>query len=110
MTIIEKMRKDGYPKIIKGNGGYRAYLKDMQPLGGGDYMAIYRYPGGECCHSLEEIQKCFEIIEQQPPQRMPAESLPAAWIFWGMFPECTLTIEYLEMMRYYINSIHLIQN
>lgn len=64
MTIIEKMRKDGYPKIIKDNGGYRAYLKDMQPLGGGDYMAIYRYPGGECCHSLEEIQKCFEIIEQ----------------------------------------------
>ena len=58
MTIIEKMRKDGYPKIIKGNGGYRAYLKDMQPLGGGDYMAIYR------CHSLEEIKKCFEIIEQ----------------------------------------------
>lgn len=55
MTRIEKMIKDGYPKIIKGNGGYRAYLKDMQPLGGGDYMAIYRYPGGECCHSLEEI-------------------------------------------------------
>ena len=47
MTRIEKMRKDGYSKIIKGNGGYRAYrayLKDMQPLGGGDYMAIYRYP------------------------------------------------------------------
>lgn len=28
MTRIEKMIKDGYPKIIKGNGGYRAYLKD----------------------------------------------------------------------------------
>lgn len=77
MTRIEKMRKDGYSKIIKGNGGYRAYLKDMQPLGGGDYMAIYRYPGGECCHSLEEIQKCFEIIEQQPPQRN------ARWITTG---------------------------
>ena len=60
MTIIEKMRKDGYPKIIKGNGGYRAYLKDMQPLGGGDYMAIYRYPGGECCHSLEEIKNALK--------------------------------------------------
>ena len=35
MTRIEKMRKDGYSKIIKGNGGYRAYLKDMQPPGGG---------------------------------------------------------------------------
>lgn len=34
MTRIEKMIKDGYPKIIKGNGGYRAYLKDMQPLRG----------------------------------------------------------------------------
>lgn len=34
MTRIEKMIKDGYPKIIKGNGGYRAYLKDMQPLDG----------------------------------------------------------------------------
>lgn len=41
MTRIEKMIKDGYPKIIKGNGGYRAYLKDMQPLSGGDYMAMY---------------------------------------------------------------------
>lgn len=64
MTIIEKMRKDGYPNIIKGNGGYKAYFKYIQPLGGGDYMAIYRYPGGECCHSSEEIQKHFEIIEQ----------------------------------------------
>lgn len=34
MTRIEKMIKDGYPKIIKGNGGYRTYLKDMQPLAG----------------------------------------------------------------------------
>lgn len=52
MTRIEKMRKDGYPKIIKGNGGFRAYLKDVQPLGGGDYMAIYRYPGGECSQNV----------------------------------------------------------
>lgn len=28
--------------------------------------------------------------------------------FLGMFPECTLTIEYTEMMRYYMNSIHFI--
>lgn len=63
MTTIEKMRKDGYPRKIKGNGGYVAYLVDMQPLLGGDYMAIYRYPGGNCCHGLEDI-KYFEVLEQ----------------------------------------------
>lgn len=45
--IIEKMRKDGYPYKIVGNGGYKATLSGIQPLSGGDYMAIYRYPGGE---------------------------------------------------------------
>lgn len=61
--IIEKMRKDGYPRLIKGNDGYRACLVDMQPLFDGDYMAIYRYPGGECCHDLADV-KHFEVIEQ----------------------------------------------
>lgn len=61
---IEKMRKDGYPYKIKGNGGHTAVLYDMQPLFGGDYMAIYRYPGGECCHSLLDIKLHFEVIEQ----------------------------------------------
>lgn len=61
--LIEKMRKDGYPYKIKGNGGYNATLYDMQLLGGSDYMAIYRYPGGVCCHGLDEIKNCFEIIE-----------------------------------------------
>jgi len=42
------------------------------------------------------------------PGGICAGSIPAAWIFLGMFPECTLTIEYPEMMRYYMNSIHLI--
>jgi len=61
---IEKMRKDGYPYKIRGNGWYPATLYNMQPLNGGDYMSIYRYPGGECCHDLEEIKRHFEIIEQ----------------------------------------------
>lgn len=61
--LIEKMRKDGYPYKIKGNGGYTAVLYDIQPLLGRDYMAIYRYPSGECCHSLGDI-KNFEIIEK----------------------------------------------
>ena len=63
-AILEKMRYDGYPYKIRGNGGYTAILYDMQPLNGGEYMAIYRYPGGECCHGLLEIQMYFEVIEQ----------------------------------------------
>ncbi len=63
-AIIEKMRKDGYPYKIKGNGGYNAVLYGIQPLNYGDYMAIYRYPGGPCCHGLEEIKRYFEVIEQ----------------------------------------------
>lgn len=63
-AIVEKMRKDGYPYKIKENDGYTAVLYDIQPLFDGEYMAIYRYPGGGCCHSLEEIQRCFEVIEQ----------------------------------------------
>lgn len=62
-NIIEEMKKNGYPAVIKGNGGQRAYLKGIQLLNNSDYMAIYRYPGGEYCLSLEEIKKCFEIIE-----------------------------------------------
>lgn len=62
--IIEKMRKDGYPYKIKGNGGYIAVLCDIQPLFNGDYMGIYCYPRGECCHDLMEIRMHFEIIEQ----------------------------------------------
>ena len=60
---VEKMRKDGYPLKIIGNGGYPATLVDCQPLIEGDYMAIYRYPGGDCCHDLEDM-KCFTVVEQ----------------------------------------------
>lgn len=62
--VIEKMKKDGYPYKMIGNGGYKATLYDMQPLNGGEYMAVYRYPGGVCCHGLEEINQCFEVIER----------------------------------------------
>lgn len=61
---IEKMRKAGYPKKIIGNGGYPATLVNCQPLLDGDFMGIYRYPGGDCCHSLEEIKKCFQVVEE----------------------------------------------
>lgn len=64
MKTINEMRKDGYPLKIKGNDGYKATLVGCQPLLDGDYMAIYRYPGGDTCHDLWEVKKCFEIIEQ----------------------------------------------
>ena len=46
MNIVEKMRKAGYPKKIIGNGGFPATLVNCQPLLDGDFMGIYRYPGG----------------------------------------------------------------
>lgn len=58
------MRKDGYPLKIKGNGGYPATLIGCQPLFKGDYMAIYRYPGGDCCHDLEDIKRYCEVVEE----------------------------------------------
>lgn len=64
MNTVEKMRKAGYPKKIIGNGGYPATLVNCQPLLEGDFMGIYRYPGGDCCHDLEEIKKCFQIVEE----------------------------------------------
>ena len=63
MKTIDEMRKDGYPRKIIGNDGYEAILKGCQPLLDGEYMAIYCYPGGETCHSLWEIKKCFKTIE-----------------------------------------------
>lgn len=63
MKTIEDMRKDGYPLKIIGNGGYGATLVGCQPLNDGDYMAIYRYPGGDCCHEIADI-KYFKIIEK----------------------------------------------
>lgn len=63
MNTVEKMRKAGYPKKIIGNGGFPATLVNCQPLLDGDFMGIYRYPGGDCCHDLEEIKKCFQIVE-----------------------------------------------
>ena len=64
MNIVEKMRKAGYPKKIIGNGGYPATLVNCQPLLDGDFMGIYRYPGGDCCHGLEEIKKCFQVVDE----------------------------------------------
>lgn len=66
MNAVEYARSKGYPLKIKGNGGYAAYLVGIQPLLARDFMGIYRYPGGDCCHDLESIQsgRGFEILEQ----------------------------------------------
>ena len=69
MNAVEFLRSKGYPLRIKGNCGYNATLVDIQPLLDGDYIAIYRYPGGDCCHGLESIKHgvksgAFTIIEQ----------------------------------------------
>lgn len=61
---IQQMRADGYPFKIIGNDGYPATLVCCQPLNDGDYMAIYRYPGGDCCHDLDSIKKYFKVVEQ----------------------------------------------
>lgn len=63
MTVSD-MRKDGYPLKIKGNGGFNATLVGCQPLFGGDYMGIYRYPSGDCCHDIWEIKTFFQVIER----------------------------------------------
>lgn len=59
---IEKAMNDGYPFKIRGNDGYVATLVDIQPLNNGEYMGIYRYPGGDVCHDLEEIKAHFKQI------------------------------------------------
>ena len=62
---IKFLLSKGYPFKIIGNDGYKATLCGMQRLNDGDFEAIYRYPGGECCHSLEEIKNHFTVIESE---------------------------------------------
>lgn len=64
MTSVDKLRNEGYPSKIIGNDGYPATLVGVQPLNDGDYMAVYRYQGGDCVHDLREIEKYFEIVER----------------------------------------------
>ena len=57
------MRKDGYPLKFIDCDGYKATLVGCQPLFDGDYMAIYRFPGGERCVDLADV-KYYTIIER----------------------------------------------
>lgn len=61
--IIKQLRDAGYPLKIIGNDGYPATLVGIQKLNDGDFEAVYRYPGGDCCHDLQEIQKYFTVVE-----------------------------------------------
>lgn len=63
MNSVEKLRSEGYPLKIKGNGGYPATLVGIQPLIDGDYEAVYRYQGGDCVHDLREIKQYFTVLE-----------------------------------------------
>ena len=63
MKTVEQMRKDGYPLKFIDCDGYEATLVDCQPLFDGDYMAIYRFPGGEQCVDLADV-KHYTIIER----------------------------------------------
>ncbi len=62
--IVRYLRTKGYPLKIKGNGGYTAVLTGIQPLVDGDFEAVYRYPGGLCCHDLESIKRFHTVIEK----------------------------------------------
>ena len=57
----------GYPLKIKGNDGYIATLIGIQSLNDGDFSGIYRYPGGDCVHGLEEVKEkaiCSDSISE----------------------------------------------
>ncbi len=62
-TAAQLARAAGYPLKIIGNGGYPATLVGLQPLNNGDFMAIYRYKGGDCCHDIADMQY-FTIVEK----------------------------------------------
>lgn len=51
-----------FPKKIIGNDGYEATFVELQPLLDGERAGVYRYPGGEVVHFLEEI-KDEDVIE-----------------------------------------------
>jgi hypothetical protein len=63
---IEELLEMGYPHRVKGNEGHTATLVDAQPLNKGEApLGIYRYPGGDCVHDLEELLHggSIEILE-----------------------------------------------
>ena len=65
-AAIRRLLKDGYPYKILGNDGFEAVLVEQQPLVDHGYCAVYRYPGGDCIHGLEEIKRCFASLQELP--------------------------------------------
>jgi hypothetical protein len=88
MANIEKALADGYPKMILGNDNYRATLVGIQPLIDSDYMGIYRYPGGDTCHDLEEIKAHFKEVHSADnfdySKAKPGELVEAAFVMDAM--------------------------
>lgn len=60
--VIEALRENGYPLIIKDEYGTHT-LVDVQPLLDGDFEGIYRGRGGEKVIDLLTIQKYYKIVE-----------------------------------------------
>lgn len=65
-AAIRRLLRDGYPYKILGNDGLEAVLVEQQRLVDHDYCAVYRYPGGDCCHGIEEIKRCFVTLQELP--------------------------------------------
>ena len=61
LNVIKSLMSEGYPYEIYGNDGYKATLYGKQLLNDGNYVGIYKYPRGECCHSLKEAQRFHNI-------------------------------------------------
>lgn len=58
---VRRLIDAGYPFRIIGNDEHEAVLYDIQPLCGGEFCAIYMYPGGQVCHSLSEVKRFMEV-------------------------------------------------
>lgn len=104
-SAIEKLVSEGYPKRIIGNGGYIATLVDMQPLNKWEHLGIYRYPGGVCCHSLEEAKSFPQfhdeiVVQLYTPIKERATNTEVKYIgIWfsdnsADSPECDACIGY----------------
>lgn len=63
MNAVEELIEMGYPKKIKGNGGYEATLVGVQPLLDGEVAGVYRYPGGDAVHHISEINAFFAKVD-----------------------------------------------
>lgn len=58
-AYIDNLRTQ-HPFRIVAHGGYEAVLCGAQPLNDGQYLPIYRFPGGDALVFDGEIEKIIE--------------------------------------------------